>query len=99
MVSAAKGEIIMSASRYGSRTPCTAPLVPFCALADIPGLGGTGDGLGVGRGPNWAGPPKIASVGRLPCHTGHIRDEPPDSNSEPRGNRSRGCPQAGFTGG
>jgi len=34
---------------------------------------------------DWARLLVIATVARLLCHTGHIRDETPDSDSRPRG--------------
>ena len=43
----------------------------------------------VERALDWAGLPVIATVARLLCHTGHIRDETPFTASQPRG-RSRG---------
>jgi hypothetical protein len=38
-----------------------------------------------GRGTDWAGLPVIATVAQLLCHTGHIRDETPDSDSNLKG--------------
>jgi len=39
----------------------------------------------VERALDWAGLPVIATVARLPCHTGHIRDATPATDSKPKG--------------
>jgi len=43
-------------------------------------------------GLDWAGLPTLATVARLPCHTGHMRGETPESDCQPMGSRSRGVP-------
>ena len=46
------------------------------------------------RGLDWAGLPVIATVARLPCHAGRIRDEPRTVTPSRGGSRSWECPGA-----